>query len=600
MIHPELATGALIGLAVAAGAARLLWSRRQAGRRTALLIALASTAGVLLFLTLFPPATPFARGTLVVATANTPQDVQAGPGERLIALPEAPPLPSSERVPDLATALRRDGRPARLRIVGAGLNERDRAAAGGMAIDFRSPPVPRGLIGLEPPPATAAGSAFAAAGRTSGLTGGTAELLDPAGRRVDARTIGRDGGFTLIGSARAPGLALFTVRLRDPHRAIAAEAAVPIWTVPDPKPKLLVIGAPGPETKYLRRWAADAGIALTSQLEAGGGVRLGDAPVAVTAASLARFDALLIDDRSWQGLGAGGRGAVAGAVANGLGVVVRMTGPASSAARRDWRALGLDVAGGEGLKPIALAPAAVDADALVAQRTPAAADEAGVAAALDDPAPDLGHWDIRTGAQVVPLIRDDAGALLAGWRGRGLGRVAIWAIADSYALVLAGQRERYFQWWSDAVTTVARAQPQFAPELPAIPRVGERATICGVTGQPRVVGPDAQETRLALAGAVSTPGCAAFWPSRDGTHRLIQPMRGGEASRPFHVYSAGALPGIAATEIAGATAALVSASYTTEARRAAGERPGPAWPWFLAWLAVSALLWWLERRGRRV
>ena len=23
---------------------------------------------------------------------------------------------------------------------------------------------------------------------------------------------------------------------------------------------------------------------------------------------------------------------------------------------------------------------------------------------------------------------------------------------------------------------------------------------------------------------------------------------------------------------------------------------GAAWPWFLAWLAASALLWWLERR----
>jgi hypothetical protein len=31
------------------------------------------------------------------------------------------------------------------------------------------------------------------------------------------------------------------------------------------------------------------------------------------------------------------------------------------------------------------------------------------------------------------------------------------------------------------------------------------------------------------------------------------------------------------------------------------EKPGPRWPWLLAWLLLSAALWWLERSraGRR-
>ena len=386
-------------------------------------------------------------------------------------------------------------------------------------------------------------------------------------------------------------MALFTLRLRDRKRLVVSEAAVPLWAVPDLKPRVLVIGAPGPETKYLRRWAADAGIELTSRLEAGGGVQLGDTPVALTVATLARYDALVIDDRSWSGLGAGGRSVVGNAVGAGLGLIVRMTGPASATSRREWAALGLGVADGQELKPIALAPSAVDADALAAQRAPALPDAAGGDAALDDPAPDVGRWTVRFGADAVPLLRDDEGNVLAGWRQRGLGRVALSSIADGYALVLAGQGERYFQWWSDVVTTIARARPDFAPELPTIPRAGARMVICGLGNQPRIAGPDGRETQL-----VPETGCAAYWPAHAGLHRISQPARGGAVSRPFHVHATDALPGIAATELTEANVALAASSGMARVQSVPGERLGPAWPWFLGWLAVSALLWWLERR----
>ena len=593
MISAKLAAGALIALAVAIGVARLLWRQRARPNwpRTGLLAGLSMAAGMLLFLTLFPPPIPFARGTLVVATAGAPVGLAPAAGETLVALPEAPRIAAAERVPDLATVLRRDGLSARMRVVGAGLTARDRPAAAGIPIDYRPPPTPRGLIGLEPPPATAAGSAFAVSGRTNGLNGGSAELLDPAGRRVDSRAIGVDGRFTLIGSARAPGMALFALRVRDAKRAVADAATVPLWTVPDPKPRVLVIGAPGPETKYLRRWAADAGIELTSRLEAGGGVHLGDTPVALTTATLARYDALVIDDRSWSGLGAGARSVVSSAVGGGLGLVVRMTGPASAASRREWAALGLGVADGLELKPVVLGPGAVDADALAAQRSPPLPDAAGGDASLDDPAPDVGRWTVRFGAETVPLLRDDEGNVLAGWRQRGLGRVALSSIADGYALVLAGQGERYFQWWSDVVTTVARARPEFTPELPAIPRAGTRAVICGLGTQPRIAGPDGRETRL-----VVDSGCAAYWPAREGLHRISQSVRGGTVSQAFYVHAASALPGVAATELSEANAALAANAGAVRAGDGAGERPGPAWPWFLGWLAMSALLWWLERR----
>lgn len=594
-MRPELVTGAIIVVAVAVGALRLVLRRQADGiswPRIAGLFALSAATGALLYLTCFPPPARFARGTLIVATAQAPR-VTVGAGERLIALPEAPPLADAERVPDLATALRRDGSPERVRVIGAGLIARDRSAVAGIPLEFSPPPIPHGLIELEPPGETAAGSAFAVGGRVNGLAGGTAELLDPAGRRIDARAIGGDGRFLLVGNARAAGMALFSLRVRDVKRAIVAETTVPLWTVPDPKLRVLAIGAPGPETKYLRRWAADAGLDFTGQFDAGGAVRLGDAPVAVTPATLGGFDAVIIDDRSWQGLGTVGRSALNGAVANGLGLILRLTAPVTPALRRDLRGLGLDLAGGDELKPIALPPLAADADALAAQRGPAPTDEAGAASALDDPTPELGQWNVRAGVGLVPLLRDGTGELLAAWRARGLGRVAVWAIADSYALVLAGQRERHFQWWSDAVTKVARAAPRFAPDLPPIARAGERMAICGLAGQPRVTAPDGRISRLALSGA---GGCAAFWPAAAGLHTLIQPGQGGERSRPFYVYPAGALSAMTAADLRAATIALAAASRNAAATNTSGERSGSAWPWFLGWLAVSALLWTLERR----
>ena len=103
---------------------------------------------------------------------------------------------------------------------------------------------------------------------------------------------------------------------------------------------LLLAGAPGPEVKYLRRWATDADFDVTSRISVGGGVLLGDAPISIDTATLRRFDAVLIDDRSWAGLG-GQRNALLAAVRDGLGLILRAGGPVSKGAGGParWREL---------------------------------------------------------------------------------------------------------------------------------------------------------------------------------------------------------------------------------------------------------------------
>ncbi|QDH35757.1 carboxypeptidase regulatory-like domain-containing protein [Porphyrobacter sp. YT40] len=590
----------LVALLIVAGAllaaVRLLLLRRR-GWAGGALAALSLASGALLWCTLFPPLLPVGGETLVVATAETPPDFRADPGERLVALPEAPTLAGAERIPDLATALRRHGQVQQLQIIGRGLTARDRDADAGLSTRFDPLPLPRGLARLDPPADTPAGGLFALGGAANGMEGGSAELLDPAGRVVDSRVIGADGAFTLGGAARAPGLTTFTLRLRGRDKALVSDTPVPLRTLAAPQPlRVAVIGSPSPEVKYLRRWAEDAGFDLGASLNAGAGVDLGGG-VRLDAASLRETDVVIIDDTALGTLGGGGRGALAQAVAGGLGVVVRMTGPASAAARSQWRALGLTVEGGTEAAPVALPPLAPDADALAALRGPGSADAPTGLNTLEDPVPELGLWTIRAGSQLVPAVTDAEGALVAGWQHRGQGRVLLWTLPESFALVLSGQSDRYAQWWSKALSAVARPDRQFRPALAPLVQTGERMAICGLAEGARITAPDGAETALAIDPAAGAAGCAAFWPKVAGVHTIIQPDEEAEERFDFLVLPDGALPTVRAAET-GAATMLWAARQNAPSARTLPERRGPAWPWLLGWLALSAALWWGERRLR--
>ncbi len=555
-------------------------------------------SGTLLYLTLFPPLLPIGGETLLVATAETPADLRPDPGERLVLLPEAPAIAGGERVPDLATALRRHGQVQRLVIRGRGLTARDRDGSAGLPLSFTPLPNPKGLIRLDPPADTPAGAAFALGGTAAGLEGGTAELLDPAGRRVDQRALSGEGSFTLGAIARAPGLALFTLRLRGKDKSIVSDTPVPLRTLAAPAPlRAVLIGAPSPEAKYLRRWAEDAEFALRSRLDAGAGVDLGGDGVSLDAGTLREVDVVIIEDQALAALGSAGRSVLAQAVAGGLGVVVRMTGPATASTREGWRALGLAVEGGSDTAPIVLPPVAPDAEALAFRRGPGSDDVPEDVNTLEDPAPELARFTIRAGSDVVPVVSDADGALLAGWQQRGAGRVVLWSVPDSFALVLGGRVELYEQWWSAALSAVARPEGGFRPDVLALVEAGERIAICGIAAAARVSAPDGAEVSLALDPAAGPRGCAAHWPKEAGVHTLRQPGRAGEESFAFMVLPTGALAAIRARETGEATALWAAAGQAAVAGPPP-QRRGAGWPWLIGWLLVSGGLWWAERRMR--
>ncbi|WP_293876306.1 carboxypeptidase regulatory-like domain-containing protein [Sphingomonas sp. UBA978] len=571
---PERITAALLGLAVVAAWLRLWrWQRRGAVRsprwRIAALAALQAVVAGLLYMTLFAPSRSVVADRLAVATAGAPHLIATAHDETLVALPEAGAIAGARREPDLGTALRHHPGAVAFRIVGSGLVARDRPAAMRVAVRYAPPPVPQGLVALTPPAPVAPGARFAVVGRVEG--GAAATLRDPAGRIVDTARPAADGTLVLHGTARVPGAALFTLQL-----AGGDAARVPLVTIATTPAKALILaGAPGPEVKFLRRWAADAGLTPQAQLAAGGGLTLGDPP-----ASYAGYDLAILDDRSWAALGGGARAALAQAVRGGMGLVVRLTGPVP----RGWQVFGLAAGGGAAAVPLRLAPAAPSQAALAARRGPGSRDAPADGAAPLGEVPELSR--IATTLGGIPLLRDARGTPYAAWRNVGRGRVAVVTLLDSFALVTSGNGDAHADLWSTLATTVGRGTPS-PPDVAALAWAGERTTVCGLGADARATAPDGTVTALIADPASS--GCAGYWPLAPGWHRV--------AGRPLYVQPADSLPQVRAAARRDATLALVGARAVPAAPASPVEH-GPSWRWFLPFLAAAGLLWWLERRRR--
>jgi hypothetical protein len=578
MIGPGLETWTTLLIAAALGGSiiRLTLRRRSLpvgargpSWRFVALVVLQILAGVLLHLTLFPPLAGTPPGRLVVATDGTLPTLRAS-GDVLVALPEAGALPGAIRVPDLGTALRLNPGIGRLRIEGDGLTPRDQIPLDRPAT-FAPSPAPRGLVDLNLPRAVAPGASFALNGEVGTLPKGVVELLDPAGAIVDRAEVKADGRFSLSAATRAAGQALFELRIKDAADRLVEHMKVPVEARAQRQPRVLVLaGAAGPETKYLRRWAQDAGIDLRIQIDMGAGVSVEDAPTPLTRPSLAEVDLVIIDDRAWEALSPSARAALGAASRDGLGLLLKPTGPLSTSTRQDWAELGPAASGGDEVRAFPL-------------------EGRDLASATQ-----LNRYDLAPrGTDGVPMIQDRTGVALAFWRSLGQGRVGLWTVADSFTLALTGQADRYASLWAEVFSTLARPGEATSFRLDGIARPGERAALCGVTQQVRVIDPQGVESQPRPDPATGQAACAAYWPRQPGWHRVTASDR--EAL--FYVHDAAEAPSLAQSANRQATADLVAAAP----RVSLGRPEAPSSPWLWAGLLLAALgcLWSLERHGPR-
>lgn len=574
---------ALIALAVAVGLVRLvLWRRSVAvatrgpvWRMTAL-IALQAMAGLLLYLTLFPPKAMMSPGRLVVATGGGVSAIVREPGDILVALPEARMADGVARAPDLGTALRRYPEAGRLLIVGEGLVPRDQLALDRISA-FTPPPMQHGLISLTLPEQVAPGARFSVSGQIGTQAAGVMELVDPSNAVVDRQSVTANTRFHLSANTRAPGPALFDLRLRDKTGRLVEHISVPVDTRAQRQPRVLVLaGAPSAETKYLKRWAEDAGVDLDVQIELGAGVQLGGPATPLSRAALADIDLVVIDDRRWETLNPDAKATLAAATRAGLGLLLRPTGPLSASTRRDWADLGVMVGGGDTTQPLRLAQ-------------PSSGPTTG---RVDDKGLTLNRRDILHEAPgAVSMVRDAEGIALASWRPLGLGRIGLWTVTDSYILILTGRTERYSDLWSELFSALARPGLDSGLRLEGLTRQGARIALCRVSGQLTITAPDGGERSARVDPATGDQACAAYWPDRSGWHLA----RAGGQERAFYVHPADTAPSLTQAANREATIALVEAAPAS-ARQAGRRAPSSPWPWSMALMVALGLLWWLERR----
>jgi len=579
-----------------------LWRQKLPLRRLATLVLLQVLVAVALYLVLLPPLRPLSAGELTVLGPGAAQvHWQPREGERVVALPEAGTGTAGiERVPDLATALRRHPGTRRMRLIGDGLPARDRDTTLPPGLQIEAPPAPRGWTWLQPPQDGPPGSMFGVHAQAGGVAEARAELLDPAGQVVDRAALDDQGRVLLQGVARTAGSSVFQLRLLDAGRHVVDTVPVPVQTAEATRTRVLLLSAaPGPEPKYLRRWAADAGLDVQAQAGTGAGVTLGDAPVALGTDQLAALDVLVLDERSLASLGATQRRAVRQAIREGLGVLVRTGGPLGDGARQLLRDWGLAVTGTGGLSPLQLADAEEES-LLQARRGPrrrVAGSNADVDAADARShiatAPALQRLALHVG-DTRPLLHDAQGAGIGGWRGVGRGRIGLLPVADSYRLVLAGRDDLHAELWSGALAAVARPQPAHdAVRLDSTTAwVDERMRLCDVPPATQVRAPDGSDEPLVIDPASGGQRCAAYWPRQAGWHVLLHDDR----QQRFHVFDPAQAPNLHRQQLRDATAILQPATLAGQASAVAATLPGPRWPWLLVFVLVSGLLWWLERR----
>lgn len=553
--------GLIIALLLAVGV--LSTALRSRTFRQRVLTVLAALA---LYFTLLPPSMTGRGDVLTVLSAGAERVARAS---RVSAPQVVLPGVAGElaSVPDLATALRQYPAVTALHVVGDGLPARDREWVRrlGLSLTWQAPLPARGVQQLAASAYAVPGSLWRIAGRTAG-DALQVELTDPAGAVVTRARPDGQGEFALSATLRGEGEFLFGLRLLDADGALVEALMLPVVVRREPPPRLLLLaGGPQPELKFLRRWATDAGLPLASRITLRDELALGE--LTLTPTELGQSDVLILDERSWASLSEQEQAAIIAAVEQGLGVLLRVTGPLPERVAEQWARLGFTVQAAPLPSALRLgAERAYDPRQLFTRRPITVRSD---------------------GAQV--LLRSDQGEALALLRGHGQGRIGLWWLTDSYKLAQSGAASHFGALWAETIGALARPAGQARPELPAWAFAGERLTLTDVLPGASVLNPQGQSTALLVEA-----GQAGYWPRSAGWHQLRQ---GGE-SWPFYVQAADAARRLRAAADRAATEALIRPAHPA-APVSAVQQPLARGPFFGIFLALMTALWWLERWGVR-
>lgn len=542
-----------------------------------------------------------AIGALIVLVAS-----RSARGPVTLLTPGAPPSARSRGsiMLDEAQSIAALGRqPAPLLLAGWGLLAHEWPDSATPIRSFDRAPLPQGVVRLETPSEVGVGERLVVRGSVNLGRKGYAELVleDPAGPRDSVRVTCDSREFELSDRPKAPGALAYRLRLRRPgHADVAETLGVAVHRAP--MPSVLVLDAsPSFETGALKRWLAERGARVTVRTAISRDryrtEGLNGSPTSIgglTAGVLGKFDAVLADGGSLAALSGGERSVLERQVRErGLGLLVTADAP--------WllgRAPG-GVMSGFALEAIEVATA-----------SPKDRGDRRVARPVLPEAPRQSRTGIEAEAASLrpaasePVIRDELGRAVAGWRHVGIGRVGITLLRSPSRWLLEGEPELYAAYWFGLLRAVTRdtatrvlvgADGPLRADHPVTLTLSlADAPDSAATPVALVKAPDGEVDTLAMAQDAFDPArfTGKYWPRSAGWHSVV--LRGGRAV-PFRVTQPGEWMGVEAS-------ARLSASLPRIA-----EGPSPAlsstralrWVGPLAFLVLLFSLAWLWIEGRR-
>ncbi len=522
---------------------------------------------ILLWLVLYPPLIDKPRVEAVVLSpgVTAQQLAQLDAASPILALPGVVATNSLiERVPDLATALRRNPAIGDLRVLGDGLPERDRDVLGQRGLSFEPGADLLGLVDVQSPVAVRAGALWTMQGEVAGVDSGQVRLLDRSGTVAADAVVDESGRFRLSAAAKTAGEAIYRLQVLDASDSMIDELPLGvIIRAGDSLNSVILAGAADPETKYLRRWIIDSGSTVASRISLSRGIAQRQDDIDLSAAALEQTDLLIVDDRAWTGLPASSKALIKRAVEQGMGLILRASGLLSSKTRSEWAELGFHIESADLARSARLAGPGREIE--------------------------LTRMPLRiTADDSVPLLTATDGSALALWRAFGQGRIALWLPLDSWRLSTSGDKTRYGTLWSEAFSTLARARGTTSASLPRMARVDQRAVICGIGSDAVIENDQGQRQRLLIDSEAGN--CAAWWPAEAGWQLLVDADR----HEPIFVLAADQATNLIRHETRAATRQMVRPPLATAVYRTQMQR----WPLFLAWLLISAGFWWWQRSPR--
>ncbi len=562
----QWATLGLLVLAALTGIWRVL---RLPGSRRWIGVIGQPVMAILLWLVLYPPLIDKARVEAVILSpgVTAQQLAQLDSTSPIIALPGVVVADRLiERVPDLATALRRNPSIGDLRVLGDGLPERDRdrESPGQRGLSFEPGADLFGLVDVQSPAMVRAGSLWTMQGIVAGVNAGQVRLLDRSAAVAADAIVDESGRFHLSVAAKTAGEAVYRLQVLDAKDSVIDE--LPLGVViraGDSLNTLILAGAADPETKYLRRWIIDSGSTVSSRISLSRGITQRQNDIDLSAVALEQTDLLIVDERAWAGLSASSKALITAAVEQGMGLILRASGPVPAKTRTEWAELGFQIENAD----LASSAHVVDAGHEI----------------------ELTRMPLRmTAEDSVPLLRATDGSVLALWRAFGQGRIALWLPFDSWRLSTSGDKTRYGTLWSEAFSTLARARGSDAAALPRMARVDQRAVICGIGPDAAIENDQGQHQRLLIDSEAGN--CAAWWPMQAGWQHFVDAGR----REPIFVLAADEASNLIRQETRAAARQLVRQASAATTYRAPMQR----WPLFLAWLLICAGFWWWQRRQR--